>query len=164
MLSFASCVFWGTKPFFLKYSRNSSAKITYLSSVLSKLASNSAWTLSQRSRMSLTTIRSSSEMPFLNSNSSSERATLIIPDTSALCSVLSSRFIRSIRCETSVISVGTAPWGRLSIFALSSSSPNALTWFMIALAFSRVERSVYRLSLFSISSISFLNSSRLSQV
>ena len=164
MLSLASCVFWGTKPFFLKYSRNSSAKITYLSSALSKLASNSACTFSQRSRISLTIIRNSSDIPFLNSNSISERATLIIPDTSALCSVLSRKFIRSIRWETSVIRVGIVPLGKLLILSFNSSSPKALTWLMIALAFSRVDRSVYRLSLFSISSISFLNSSGLSHV
>ena len=52
----------------------------------------------------------------LNSNSNSDRATLIIPATSALCSVLSNRFILSMRCVTSVTKVGIPKSQRLYFF------------------------------------------------
>ena len=140
MLSFASAVSLGTNPFLRKYSRNSSARITYLSSFVSKFASNSACTRSQRSRMSLTMMRISSGIPFLNSNSSSESATLMMPDTSALCSVFSRRLMRSMRCVTSVISVGMVPIGSDASFCFVSSSPKERTWLTIAFASESVLR------------------------
>ena len=164
MASFASWVLLGEKPCSRKYLRNSSARITYLSSLWSKFDSNSRCTFSALSRRSFTTIRNSSDIPFLNSNSRASRATLMIPDTSAVWSVLFKRLILSIRWDTSVISVGIEPGVSFSIFSFSSLSPKARTWFKIALALARIFFNSYSWSLSSISSISCRNISGLSHV